>query len=136
MVLLDINFNSDSYKRINNMPEKLKIKFVPYERFRRDGYKSFIKDVREDAIILIDAKLKAEEEASVIQETMKRVAVGFPGIELNSLELPEADAVAEKIKGALLERVTGKKRGFTIIGPSKIVREIRKKPEELMLYTL
>ncbi len=34
----------------------------------------------------------------------------------------------------IIERIAGKKRGLTIIGPAKIIRKIEKNPEELLLY--
>jgi len=115
---------------------KLKIKFIPYEKFKREGFKSFMKDLQERTIILIDAKLSADEEAAIIEETMRKISSKFTGIELNSLEVSATSAaVVDRFRGMLLERMTGKKRGLTVIGPSKVVREIRKNPEELLLYT-
>lgn len=118
------------------MAERLKIKFVPYEKFKRDGFRSFLKDLQEKTIVLIDAKLGAEEEASIIEETMKKVSGRFSGIELNSLEFSGGTAGnLDRVRNMVIERVIGKKRGLTIIGPSRVVREIRKNPEELLLYT-
>ncbi len=116
---------------------KLKIKFVPYEKFKRNGFKSFIKDLQERTIVLIDAKLSADEEAGIIEETMKKISGKFTGIELNSLELASGPSLTnfDKVRNMVIERMSGKKRGLTIIGPSKVVREIRKNPEELLLYT-
>lgn len=119
------------------MASRLKIKFIPYEKFKRDGVKTFMSDLRERTIVLIDAKLSAEEEANIIEETMKRISGKFTGIELNSLELASGSSITnfERVRNMVIERMTGKKRGLTIIGPSKVVREIRKNPEELLLYT-
>jgi hypothetical protein len=118
------------------MAEKLKIKLIPYEKFKRDGFKSFMKDLKERTIVLIDAKLRADEEAEIIEETMKKVSGRFTGIELNSLELDASTAKNfDRVRNMFVERMIGKKRGLTIIGPSKVVREIRKNPEELLLYT-
>jgi hypothetical protein len=117
------------------MTKRLKIKLIPYEKFRRDGFKSLMNDLRESTIVLIDAKLKAEEEAAIIEETMRKITGKFSGIELNSLEMNDAeDQGMNRLRSVLSERITGKKRGMTIIGPSKIVHEIRKNPEELLLY--
>ena len=119
------------------MSDKLKIKFVPYEKFKRDGFKTFMKDLQQRTIVLIDAKLSADEEAGIIEETMRKVSGRFTGIELNSLELAAGGSITgmDRFKNVMIERMIGKKRGLTIIGPSKVVREIRKNPEELLLYT-
>ena len=114
----------------------LKIKFIPYERFKRNKFRSFMKDLQESTILLIDAKLTPDEETHVIKETMRKVSGRFSGIELNSLELSNGKKLSnfEKVKNTVIEKMTGKKRGLTVIGPAKTVRQIRKNPEELLLY--
>lgn len=115
----------------------LKIKFLPYEKFKSDGFKSFSRDIQNNTIVLIDAKLTPEEEAKLIAETMKKVSDNFSGIELSSLDISMDNKNAsgfQKIKNNIIERLVGKHRGVTIIGPAKIVRKIEKNPEELMLY--
>ena len=116
---------------------RLKIKIVPYENLKKYEFNSILRDLREDTIILIDAKLKSEEEAHLIKETMKRVSEKFSGIELSSLELGSGNNISftEKLKRSFIETIIGKKRGLTLIGPAKIIRKIRKNPEHLMLYT-
>ena len=111
-----------------------KIKLVPYEKFKADGVKSFMKDLREGTIILIDAKLNPEEEADIIEKTMKKVSEKFTGIELNSLDLSKQKDVMGKLKNLIIKVVTGKKQGLTIIGPAKIVRKIERNPKELLVY--
>lgn len=113
----------------------LRIKLIPYEKLKKDTLKSMLKDLQENTIILVDAKLKAEEEALLIEETMKKVSEKFSGIELSSMDLMGSKmGNMEKFKNALIEVITGKKRGLTIIGPAKIVHKIKKNPEEILLY--
>ncbi|MFQ5647731.1 MAG: DUF2073 domain-containing protein [Candidatus Aenigmatarchaeota archaeon] len=112
----------------------LKIKFVPYEKFRHDGFKRLLGDLKGNTIILVDAKLNAEEEARLIKDTMEKVSTSFTGIEMSSLELEKQPDTLDKIKNMLIETISGKKRGLTIIGPAKIVRRIEKNPEELLLH--
>lgn len=115
--------------------KKLKIKMVPYEKIKSEGLKNLISILEEGSIILTDAKLTAKEEADLIEETMKNVSDKFAGIEMSSLDLSKSKANGiEKFRGALAEKITGKKRGLTIIGPARIVRKIEKNPEELLLY--
>ena len=115
---------------------KLKIKFIPYERFKANKFRSFMKDLQGSTILLIDAKLTPDEEAHIIKETMRKVSGPFSGIELNSLEIFNGKSLnnLEKLKNIVIEKIIGKKRGLTIIGPAKIVRQIKKNPEELLLY--
>ena len=114
----------------------LKIRFVPYEKFKKNHLGRFLDNMESNTIILIDAKLRAEEEANLIKETMEKVSTSFSGIELNSLELANGKTANQfdKLKNMVIEKIIGKKRGLTIIGPAKTVRQIRKNPEELLLY--
>ncbi|RLI98651.1 MAG: hypothetical protein DRO99_00235 [Candidatus Aenigmatarchaeota archaeon] len=114
----------------------LKIKFVPYEKFKENNLGKFMKELKHNTIVLIDAKLSADEEAKLIKETMEKVSNDFSGIEMNSLELStgKQESGIDVVKNMIIERITGKKRGLTIIGPAKTVRQIRKNPEELLLY--
>ncbi|NIO22673.1 MAG: DUF2073 domain-containing protein [Candidatus Aenigmarchaeota archaeon] len=114
----------------------LRIKLIPYERLKREDAKKLVKDLKEGTIILVDAKLDPKEEADLIEETMKVVSTKFSGIELSSMELSELKETTnfERFKNMVIERIMGKKRGLTIIGPAKIIRKIEKNPEELLLY--
>ncbi|MCK5023393.1 MAG: DUF2073 domain-containing protein [Candidatus Aenigmarchaeota archaeon] len=114
----------------------LRIKLIPYEKIKSKDYADVLKDLEEGTILLIDAKLTAAEEAALIEETMKIISDKFSGIELSSMELAhlkEAKGI-DKFKNMLVEKILGKKRGLTIIGPAKIVRKIEKNPEDLLLY--
>lgn len=114
----------------------LRIKFLPYEKFRGENFDDIIKDLKENTIILIDAKLSAEQEAYIIKETMKSVSDKFSGIELGSLSLDNYAHLSQfnRLKNALVETLIGKKRGMTLIGPAKIVHKIQKNPHDLLLY--
>lgn len=120
--------------------KNLKIKFLPYERFKQNSLKTVLKDLRENTIIIIDAKLDSDEEFFIIRETMKNVSNGFSGIELSSLELKTDSSMnafskaINSMRTGLIERMTGKKRGMTIIGPANIVHKIKKNPEDILLY--
>ncbi len=114
----------------------LRIKFVPYERIKEEKFKKVLKDLTDNTIILVDAKLDAKEEASLIAETMKIVSDKFAGIELSSIDIKgkKKEGHYDRFKGALIERMIGKKRGMTVLGPAKIVQKIKRNPEELLLY--
>ncbi len=115
----------------------VKIKFYPYEKLKEDGIKDMLRDLKKNTIIMIDAKLKPDEEAKLIEETMKNISTNFSGIELDSLDLTtsdENDTVLKKLKDQILEFITGKKRGLTLIGPADIIKKIEKKPDDLLLH--
>jgi len=114
----------------------IRIKLLPYERFKRDKFKAVVKDLKENTIILIDAKLSMEEELQLIKETMRNITGTFTGIELSSINSIDQKKMGnvDRFRNMLVERMIGKKRGMTIIGPAKLVQKIKKNPEELMLY--
>ena len=114
----------------------VKIKFLPYERFVEYGFRPLIKALKENTIVMIDAKLSAEQEAYIIEETMKGITDQFKGIELSSIDLMKKKNITSfmKFKNVLIEAIIGKKRGLTIIGNAQIVHKIKKNPEELLLY--
>ncbi|MFH1432981.1 MAG: DUF2073 domain-containing protein [archaeon] len=115
----------------------VKIKFYPYEKLKDDGIKEMLHDLKKNTIIMIDAKLRPEQEAMIIQETMKNVNSQFSGIELDSLDLSkseENDTMIKKLRDQILEFITGKKRGLTLIGPADIIKKIEKKPDDLLLH--
>jgi hypothetical protein len=114
----------------------LKIKLVPYEKLKEQKFSRVIRDLHEKTLIIIDAKLNAKEEAQLIEETMKGVSDSFSGIELSSIDFRKKGdgGRVDKIKNAFVERMVGKKRGITIIGPAKFVQKIKRNPEELLVY--
>lgn len=114
----------------------LKIKFIPYEKMKRGNISDMLRDVKENTIILIDAKLKPEEEAKLIEKTMEQVSEKFSGIELSSIDLSSEEDPNRfgKFRNILIEKIIGKKRGMTVIGPGNIIKKIKKNPEDLMLY--
>ncbi|MBI4173705.1 MAG: DUF2073 domain-containing protein [Candidatus Aenigmarchaeota archaeon] len=113
----------------------LKIKFLPYEKLKEEGIEEVMKEVERNTIVMIDGKLSATDEAELIEKTMKKISDKFSGIELSSLELPAsaADHPLARIKDSFIELVIGKKRGLTVIGPSRLIKRIKKNPKELFL---
>jgi hypothetical protein len=113
----------------------LRVRFVPYERYKRAGFASIVADLEQGAIILIDARLGPDEEARIITGAMKSVSETFSGVEMGSLDfLGEAGGRAGRLRSALAERVAGRRRGATVIGPARVVQRIRRDPEGLLLY--
>ncbi|MEE9323599.1 MAG: DUF2073 domain-containing protein [Candidatus Aenigmarchaeota archaeon] len=114
----------------------LRIKLIPYEKLKREKYSELLSDLKEGTIILVDAKLTPAEEADLIEETMKIISDKFSGIELSSLEMSHLKDTThfDRFRNLIIERILGKRRGLTIIGPAKIIRKIEKNPEELLLY--
>jgi hypothetical protein len=85
--------------------------------------------IRKSKILVLEESLSATEEARLIEETMREVSDKFPGIEVSNLK--------EKSEGGLRERLIrflgGSTGGMTIIGPSKLIKKIKKEPQRILV---
>jgi hypothetical protein len=120
------------------MAREIALQFVPYvEIAYLSSYqrvKKLLDLVSENRILLIQGKLEPEEEADLIQETMKKIKASskFKGIELASFvprnkNLP----LLQSIKESAAKAMFGNRDTFTVIGPATIVREIKKDPTKI-----
>lgn len=99
-----------------------------------DKIKSILDLIRNNNIIIIEGRLKSTEEAQLIRETMSVLSNDvqkFNGIEIGTLFSSEED---DSIRMKLAKILIGDKTGLTIIGPAKIVKELRQHPEKIELH--
>src|SRR3989338_11068902 len=106
----------------------LTLQFVPYSDI--DGLssggriKKLLKIVLQNKIVLLQGRLKVEEEARLIEDTMALVGSlkGFKGIELAVLS-PKSDNInmISKMRKAVARVLIGEQDSVTIIGPASIV---------------
>jgi hypothetical protein len=115
---------------------KVSLEFIPYETLKnmdiRDQVKYIIEKTKENKILVFDSKLTAEEEAKLISETMKNISPKFSGIEISSLSREDKGGF-ELIKDWVFRTLTGKNRGTSIIGPAKIIKQIKRNPESISI---
>ena len=87
-------------------------------------------------IVIIHGRLRAEEEARLIEDTMAMVdhIKNFRGIELAVIE-PDLrkENIFIKMKYGIAKRLVGDSSALTVIGPSSIVKEIRRDPRKIEL---
>ncbi len=81
-----------------------------------------------DKIVVLEESLSPGEETELIQLTMKQVDKNFPGIEVATL-----GSAAFDIKTHLVKLLGGRTSGLTVVGPSTIVKQIKKDPNRLNL---
>jgi hypothetical protein len=119
---------------------KLTLQFIPFSEIEPlSSYKRIIKllnMIGDDRILLLQGRLKPEEEADLIEETMKKIGKSkkFKGIELavfspKSVNLP----VMMLIRKKLADFLVGGQDNLTVIGPASIIREIKKDPTKMQL---
>lgn len=85
-------------------------------------------------IVILHGRLRAEEEARLIEDTMAMVdhIKTFKGIELAVIEpnLKE-ESFFERLKYNLAKRLVGDNSSLTVIGPATAVKEIKRDPKKL-----
>ncbi len=115
----------------------LTIQFVPYTEIETlksgERIKKLLNIILGNKLIILQGKLRSEEEARLIEDTMAMVGhvKDFKGIEL-AVILPNSEnlSLMAKFKHGLA-RALGAQDAITIIGPASIVREIKRDPKKI-----
>ena len=89
---------------------------------------------KENKIILLQGRLKKEEETELIKATMEEINKDFKGIELAVID-PNKSEGPKGFRNAVFGMLLGDRQGMTIIGPASIVKEIKKDPNKIELLT-
>ena len=117
----------------------LTIQFVPYSEIEdlssKKRINKLITIVKKNSVVLLQGKLRAEEEAALIQKTMEDISKSFKGIELCTVENEKSNNQkwTKQMKNMVISMLLGHREGFTIIGPATIVKEIKKNPQKVEL---
>lgn len=118
----------------------LTLHFVPYNEIEDLGsarrVNKLLEIVKQNKIVLLEGKLKKEEEADLIAITMEQVNQDFKGVELAVINPEKKDQpLFKSIRTGFLSMLLGDRQGFTIIGPATIVKDIKKDPGKIELLT-
>jgi len=116
------------------------IQFIPYSEIRLLGSDERIKKILNivlgNNIIILQGKLKTEEETRLIGDTMAMIdhIKHFKGIELAVISSNGEQGFLQRVKGNLANMLSGGDMGaITIIGPATIVKEIKRNPKKIEL---
>ena len=92
---------------------------------------------KEDKIVLLQGRLKKEEEAELIKVTMEEINKDFRGIELAVVDSSNSPRLSgfNKVRASVVNALLGERQGLTIIGPASIVKEIKRDPTKIELLT-
>ncbi len=118
----------------------LTLQFVPYEEIEGLGSNERIKKllgmVKDDKIVVLEGRLRKEEEAALIRRTMEEISERFKGIELSVVYPDRKKATFGKtIKSNIADMLLGQRQGLTVLGPASLIKEIRKDPDKIQLFT-
>ncbi len=114
--------------------------FIPYQEIENltsaKRVNKLLNIVKEDKIVILEGRLKKEEEGDLIEITMEEISPKFKGIELSVVypDKSKLDAL-QKVKGAFATILLGDRQGLTIIGPASIVKRIERNPDKIELFT-
>jgi len=140
-----------NYQRKFKMPKKrikkigkikgLSIQFMPYSDIRdlnsTERIKKILEIVLGNEIIILQGRLKPEEESRLIGDTMALVGhiKNFKGIELAVISENGNDSFFNKFRNGLIKLLSrGELGAITIIGPATIVKEIKRDPKKIELF--
>jgi len=116
------------------------IQFMPYSEIRdlesNERIKKILKILLSQNILILQGRLKAEEETRLIGDTMVMIGhvKNFKGIELAVISSNGDESFFRKMKRGLANALAGGDLGaVTIIGPATIVKEMKRNPKKIEL---
>lgn len=119
----------------------LTLEILPYSEIEELSSVGRIRKIlniaKEDKIVLIQGRLTREEEAELIKVTMEEINKDFKGIEIAVLS-PNAQKpkkFMDKVKNSIANMMLGNSQGLTVVGPANIIKEIKKDPNKIQLFT-
>ena len=93
-----------------------------------------LEKVREDKILVVEESLSFEERKKLMEVDMAQIDDEFTGIEFDTLGGDELGKTwTQKLKSNLIKILGGKTGGITVVGPSRLIREIKKHPQKISL---
>lgn len=99
------------------------------KKIGEEKIKFMLDKIKEGKILITDAPLTPIEESKLIEMTMGSIDDKFKGIEVATLSTEE-EGIFDKIVAFF-----GIKKGLTVIGPSKMIKKIKKEkePQKILL---
>jgi hypothetical protein len=130
---------AEKHKKTEKM-HGLSLHVIPFSEVKELGISERVKKilglVLGNKIVILHGRLRPEEEARLIEDTMALVdhVKDFKGIELAVIE-PDLreQGVIVKMKYSLAKRLVGDNSALTVIGPASVIKDIKKDPKKLEL---
>lgn len=118
----------------------LTLQIVPYNEIADlssvGRIRKLLNIAKENKIVLLQGKLRKEEETELIKATMEEINKDFKGIELAVIDQgDENDSGIGLIRKQFVNMLLGDRQGLTVIGPANVVKEIKKDPDKIELLT-
>jgi hypothetical protein len=118
----------------------LSLQVIPFSEIQdmsiSERVKKILNIVLGNKIVILHGRLRPEEEARLIEDTMALVdhVKNFKGIELAVVEPDlKKKSIYVKMKHGLAKRLVGDNSSLTVIGPATIIKEIKRDPKKIEL---
>ena len=118
----------------------LSIQFMPYSEIRNlnsgERIKKILKIVLGNDILILQGKLKNEEETRLIEDTMAMIGhvKNFKGIELAVISGNGDEKFFGRVRRGIANTLfKGDLGAITIMGPATVIREIKRNPKKIEL---
>ncbi|MEK6891301.1 MAG: DUF2073 domain-containing protein, partial [Nanoarchaeota archaeon] len=118
-------------KKVDKKLKGLTLEFLPYSEIRdlssAERIKKLLAIVLNNRIIILQGRLKPEEEVRLIEDTMAIIGhvKDFKGIELAVVGNGDnSTPIFRKLTQGMAKMLVGDTAAMTIIGPASIVKEI------------
>ena len=118
----------------------LTLQFVPYEEIEgltsNERIRKLLGMVKDERIVVLEGRLRKEEETALIKRTMEEINDRFKGIEL-SVVYPERrkGTLGRMLKNNITDMLLGQRQGLTVLGPASLIKEIKKDPDKIQRFT-
>jgi len=117
----------------------LTLEFMPYSEIRdldtSARIKKILRIVLDNRIIVLQGRLKPEEETRLIEDTMAMIGhiKNFKGIELAVIAASNGANIMQRFSQGIAKMLVGDTAAMTIIGPASIVKDIKRNPKKIEL---
>jgi|SRR3989338_6959637 len=125
----------------NSKLKGFSIHIMPYSEIREltitERVKKILQLVLGNRVVILQGKLRPEEEIRLIEDTMAMVdhIKTFKGIELAVVDSYRDDSsFFLKMRRGIARGLTGESNSLTVIGPASIVKEIKKDPSKIEVF--
>jgi len=120
---------------------KFSIQFITSAEIKEmnseERIKTILEIVSENNLLIIQGKLKPEEETRLIGNTMALIGKSndFKGVELAIISDNHSKNFLDKLRKNIVKMLSGGDLGIiTIVGPATVVKEIQRNPKKIELF--
>ena len=117
----------------------LTLSFIPYSEIEDLGsakrVHKILELVKQNKVVVLEGRLKKEEEADLIEITMESIGKKFKGIELAVINPDKKYEGFDGLRKGFMKVLMGDRVGLTIVGPAAVVKKIKKNPNKIELLT-